>query len=163
MDKAIIDGYVCVTDRQSKLIHRKAIGSFKEIIKGGAFQRSLNEFGAVPLKYNHDRIIVTGSDIKLYEDNIGLRFIAAIDDIGVISRALNGTLKGCSFGFKAIKQNLDYKNSLAIRTIEQMQLLEVSILDKNPAYASSVYISKVPDEIQSKIYRHRINLLRCSL
>ena len=68
----------------------------------GTFQRAIDRADEVKILLNHDysrNLGSTKTNLKLYEDNIGLRAIAEITDAEVIQKAKEGKLRGWSFGF----------------------------------------------------------------
>ena len=73
--------------------------------------------------------------MELREDNIGLFAKAVISDKEVISASKNGKLTGWSFGFKCKKDT--WNDTGEIRTLEEIELDEVSILTKTPAYTAT--------------------------
>ena len=94
---------------------------------------------------NHDvrRKLASTSDntLELREDNIGLHAKAVISDHEVIEEARCGNLKGWSFGFRALSDSWQEEGSVAKRTLEEIDLMEVSLLTIEPAYiATSVQV-----------------------
>lgn len=136
-DQVIIDGYVNAICRDSKPLLSPQ-GLFVEQIKEGVFQRALSRAQDVKLLFNHMENRELGSikqgNLQLFEDNIGLRAICSISDPEVRQKAKDNQLKGWSFGFYANKDNWEQAEPYQRRFIEDMDLLEVSILDKTPAY-----------------------------
>lgn len=136
-DQVIIDGYVNAICRDSKPLLSPQ-GLFVEQIKEGVFQRALNKAQDVKLLYNHLENRELGSlkngNLQLFEDNIGLRAICSVTDPEVMQKAKDGKLKGWSFGFYTNKDDWQQAEPYQRRFIEDMDLLEVSILDKTPAY-----------------------------
>lgn len=135
-DKVIIDGYVNAVDRFSHPIPSER-GKFIEKIKPKAFQRALEKAENVDLMLNHERKLgsTTDGNLKLFEDNIGLRAIAEVTDAEVIEKAKNKQLRGWSFGFYSEKDTWE-DGEPQQRTIEELDLFEVTIVDntKTPAY-----------------------------
>lgn len=92
---------------------------------------------------NHDYSRELGStktNLQLFEDNIGLRAIAEITDAEVMEKAKKKELRGWSFGFverRASEEDLE--NGMKHRFVEEMDLREVSIIDKRkiPCYAAT--------------------------
>ena len=136
-DQVIIDGYVNAICRDSKPLLSPQ-GLFVEQIKEGVFQRALNKAQDVKLLFNHLENRELGSikqgNLQLFEDNIGLRAICSITDPEVMQKAKDNQLKGWSFGFYSNKDDWQPAEPYQRRFIEDMDLLEVSILDKTPAY-----------------------------
>lgn len=139
-DKVIIDGYVNAVARDSRPIRDRATGErFVEQIVPGAFKRAL-ERNEVLLLLNHDenrQLGSTATNLTLYEDEIGLRAHAEIEDAEVIKKARMKKLRGWSFGFKewgASEETMP--GGMKRRFVEDMELVEVSIIDerKMPCY-----------------------------
>jgi HK97 family phage prohead protease len=140
-NQVLLDGYVNAVDRESRILP-SARGPFKEKIVPGTFQRALDRTDNVDLRFNHDEHRQLGSikngNLQLYEDNIGLRAIATITDEEVMQKARDGKLTGWSFGFIDRKPNWqDGPDGIQRRYLEDIELLEVSILDKTPAYIAT--------------------------
>lgn len=138
-DRVHLEGYINVTNRDSKELYGKD-GKFIEQIKEGVWTRALQR-RKVPMLFNHNfdkQIGLDGKNVKLYEDAVGLRFIADIEDPEVVQKARQGKLKGCSFGFRALKEKIEEVNGICKRIVEDLDLFEVSILDKEPAYSGCV-------------------------
>ena len=142
-DSIQISGYVNAIERYSKPIRenlRGKIRTFIERIKAGVFKTALkrNDDVKVLLNHNHDRVLATTKDgsAKLEEDNIGLRAEVTITDKEVVEKARNNQLVGWSFGFYANSDELGTEGNSETRTITDLDLIEVSILDdtKSPAY-----------------------------
>lgn len=144
-NKVKLDGYVNVPMRESRVLPSPK-GPFIEKIEPKVFERALQRAEDVELLFNHDKSKKLGSikqgNLELQEDNIGLRAIATITDDEIVEKAKNNKLKGWSFGFIANKDEWEEgKDGIQRRTIKDLDLLEVSILDKTPAYiATSVEV-----------------------
>lgn len=130
-------------ERYSKPIRETLHGkirTFIERIKAGVFKTALkrNNDVKVLLNHNHDRVLATTKDgsAKLEEDNIGLRAEVTITDAEVVEKARNNQLVGWSFGFYANNDELGAEGETETRTVTDLDLIEVSILDdtKSPAY-----------------------------
>ena len=142
-DKVVITGYVNAIERYSKPIRenlRGKIRTFIEKIKTGVFKTALkrNDDVKVLLNHDHNRVLATTKDgsAKLEEDNIGLRAEVVITDEEVIEKARNNQLVGWSFGFYANADEVGQDGETETRTVTDLDLIEVSILDdtKSPAY-----------------------------
>ncbi len=154
-DSVEIDGYVNAVGRESRVL-RDSDGYFTETIAPGAFARALAR-GKRKMLLNHDeeRVIGTeGENLELKEDAIGLHAHATVTDAEVIEKARKNELRGWSFGFYPVRQRFDEANGMRHRTVEDMELTEVSIIDtrKLPAYvATSVYTRDAGDDTQIEI------------
>ena len=113
---------------------------FIERIKAGTFRTALkrNDNVKVLLNHNPDRELANTKDgtAILEEDNIGLRAEVTITDPEVVEKARNHKLVGWSFGFYSNSDEVAQEATMATRTVTDMDLVEVSILDdtKSPAY-----------------------------
>ena len=142
-DSVFISGYVNAVERLSKPIRETLHGkvrTFLERIKAGVFRTALkrNEDVLVLLNHDNSRVLASTKDGNaiLDEDNIGLRAEITITDKEVVQKAREGKLSGWSFGFIANDDELTTEGNNEIRTVTDLELLEVSILDdtKAPAY-----------------------------
>lgn len=142
-DSVFISGYVNAVERLSKPIRESLHGSvrtFLERIRAGVFRNALKKNDDVRVLLNHDdnRVLASTKDGNsvLEEDNIGLRAEITITDEEVVQKARDGKLSGWSFGFIANDDVLTTEGKDEIRTVTDLDLLEVSILDdtKAPAY-----------------------------
>lgn len=142
-DSVVVTGYVNAIERYSKPIReslRGQVRTFIERIKAGVFKTALkrNDDVKVLLNHDHNRELATTKDgtAKLEEDNIGLRAEVTITDKEVVEKARNNQLVGWSFGFYANSDELGVEGETETRTVTDLDLLEVSILDntKSPAY-----------------------------
>lgn len=151
-DHIIIDGYVNAVDRFSRPIPSER-GKFIEKIEPKAFQRSLEKTDNVDLLLNHDKSRKLGSikegNLRLFEDNIGLRAIATISDAEVMEKAKNKQLRGWSFGFYADKDSWAESEGMQKRTIHELDLFEVTIVDdtKTPAYVGTSIETRNNEEV----------------
>lgn len=153
-NQVLLDGYVNAVDRESRVLPSPR-GRFKERIKPKTFERALQNADDVELRFNHDKSRKLGSikegNLQLYEDNIGLRAIATVTDDAVIQKARNNELRGWSFGFIDNKPNWeDAPDGIQRRTLEDIDLLEVSILDKTPAYIATSIEARGEDSVISE-------------
>ena len=142
-ESVFISGYVNAVERLSKPIEETLHGkvrTFLERIKAGVFRNALKRNDNVLVLLNHDnnRVLASTKDGNAFleEDNIGLRAEITITDKEVVQKARDGKLTGWSFGFVANNDELTTEGDNEIRTVTDMDLLEVSILDdtKSPAY-----------------------------
>lgn len=138
-NEAVISGYVNAVERDSRIMPKgrgaTAVRSFVERVRAGTFDKAIKRGTPIELRFNHDKIIGdTTKNLELYEDNIGLYARAIISDTEVIEKAQRGELRGWSFGFIAEGETWDKEGELDRRTLEDIDLKEVSILDKTPAY-----------------------------
>lgn len=136
-----VEGYAVKWEMKS---HPLGWDGWREQFKRGAFSESLSERNQFGL-WSHDTRTVLGSTengtLRLYEDDIGLRFELDLPDtpngenaFGAIKR---GDVKGVSFGFRAQKQEWDETDpDNVVRTITKADLFEISPV-AFPAYPDS--------------------------
>ena len=151
-DKVEIEGYVNAIERDSKPLWSR-VGQFIERICKGAFKKALRRNDDVHILLNHDWNRDLGStkagNLELEEDNIGLKARATITDPEVIQKARAGELVGWSFGFS----DRDVENSIVRgmphRAVKDLDLVEVSILDKRkkPAYEGTLITARSEEEV----------------
>ncbi|WP_250622372.1 HK97 family phage prohead protease [Bacillus subtilis] len=116
-------------------------GMFTEIIAPGAFAKVLSSQSDVRALFNHNWDYVLGrtrsGTLTLEEDAKGLRFTVTppatqwADDLR--SSMLRGDITQCSFGFNVTKEDWNYDTVPATRTIQEVQLYEISVVSL-PAY-----------------------------
>jgi uncharacterized protein len=139
-DSVVLDGYVNVTKRESRELSSPR-GKFVEEIMPRTFERALLKNDSVDLLFNHDRNRKLGStkegNLELREDNV-LRAIATITDPEIMEKGRKGELRGWSFGFSVLKDTwIQRDDGMQKRTVEEIDLFEVSVLDKTPAYIAT--------------------------
>ena len=150
-DHVEVSGYVNAVDRDSRPLADRN-GYFVEKIKPGAFARSIARHDPVML-LNHDQSRVL-SDRKrglvVREDAVGLYAVAQVYDKDVIAKARAGRLSGWSFGFVPVDQDEKVVDGMRHRTVRDLNLLEVSLLDdtRTPAYIATSVMTRddMPDE-----------------
>ena len=132
----VISGYVNAVERFSKPIRgnlRGKVQRFIEKIKAGVFKTALKRNDKVEVRLNHDaeRVLANTQDgtAILEEDNIGLRAVVTITDAEVIAKAKNNELVGWSFGFYTNSDEVDESGEMPTRSVSDIDLVEVSILD----------------------------------
>lgn len=153
-DSVIIEGYVNAVERPSKRL-RDRFGYFIERICAGAFDKAIKRNRNIRILLNHNPardLGGTGSgELELYEDNIGLHARAVITDPDVIQSARRGDLVGWSFGFEdlpgGVDRLFDNETNLPLRRVRDLDLFEVSILDKSksPAYVGTLVNVRADD------------------
>lgn len=152
-DSVEIDGYVNAVARDSRPIRDKKSGTrFIEQIVPKVFTRALERADEVKLLLNHEKDRVLGSskdNLELHEDAIGLRAHAIVTDPEVIEKARKHELRGWSFGFIPKDVSVeDAGNGIERRFVEDMDLIEVSIVDnrKLPVYEGTSIEARAEDE-----------------
>lgn len=147
-----LDGYVNVVNRESRVLP-SVRGKFIEHIVPGAFKKALEQATDVKLLFNHSEHRQLGSikqgNLSLNEDVIGLRAKCTVNDAEIVDKAKKRELRGWSFGFRVLKDDWsDGEDGIQRRAIQELQLNEVSILDRTPAYiATSIEERADADEV----------------
>jgi HK97 family phage prohead protease len=118
---------------------------FTEVIKEGAFKRSLKSRNEIKLFMNHNTDVVLGSTragtLKLTEDSRGLLAQAELPDT-TAGRDLSvlmqrGDVSSMSFGFSVPPKGDSWSSDGATRELHQVRLHEVSIVTGFPAYEAT--------------------------
>ena len=153
----ILDGYVNAVARDSKPMLDENGNKFVEQIMPKTFERAIGKNEDILCLLNHEPNRKLGStrdgNIELFEDNIGLRAICEIADAEVIQKAKESKLRGWSFGFEAIKEHEEaVSDNLKRRFIDEMNLLEVSIIDdkKIPCYVGTSIETRANSTIKTE-------------
>jgi HK97 family phage prohead protease len=157
-DTLTIAGYVNVPGRESRPLNSRGRGKFIEVIEQRAFQKAIDAAKKIKLLLDHrkDRELAdteTGT-LTLYEDSVGLRAEARINDKEVIDAARDGKLKGWSFNMRAIKDSIENRaeDLLPIRRITEFLMDEVSIIkDKTPCYSSMSIEVRAGEEVEEEM------------
>ena len=159
-DKVEIEGYVNAIERDSKPLWSR-VGQFIERICKGAFKKALKRNDDVHILLNHDWSRDLGStkagNLELEEDNIGLRVRACITDPEVVQKARAGELVGWSFGFTDRDVENSIREGMPHRAVKDLDLAEVSILDKrkSPAYEGTLITARSEDgEVTDQYMMH---------
>lgn len=152
-DQVEIEGYVNSIERRSKPLMSR-IGKFIERICKGAFKKAIERNDNVRILLNHNWEKDLGGtkdgNLELHEDNIGLHARATITDKEVIEKAREGSLVGWSFGFKDREVENSVEHGIPTRDVKDLDLYEVSILDrtKSPAYEGTLISVRSEEDYQ---------------
>lgn len=138
-------------------------GYFREIVPRETWQKAIND--KIKFYYNHKPYFELGEVAELKAEDDGVYLYASLKESekGLYDAVKNGEITGMSFGFRSLKDKWETVGNYKQRTILDMELYEVSILDKTPAYnntnveARSLYIP-----IDTNILRKRLNLYKLS-
>ena len=154
-DSIEVSGYVNAVERKSRPL-KSRLGEFVERIRAGAFKKAIKRNDNVRLLLNHDWTRDLGGtkdgNLKLKEDNIGLRAEATVTDKEVVKKAKEGKLVGWSFGFQDVPDGVErsVENGMPTRDVKDLDLFEVSLLDntRTPAYDGTLVTVRSEDDIQ---------------
>ncbi|MDT2850172.1 HK97 family phage prohead protease [Vagococcus carniphilus] len=135
----VLSGYASVFNSKTT-IHE----GLEEVISPGAFSNAISNNSDVRCLFNHSWDSVLGrtrsGTLKLEEDKKGLKFEVELPDTtlanDLIKSIERGDIDQCSFGFWPTKEVWDYDSNPVLRTIESVELYDVSIVTL-PAYADT--------------------------
>lgn len=150
-DTVEIDGYVNAVERLSKPLSDRQ-GQFLERICKGAFRKALGRAEDVRILLNHywDRDLggLADGNLELEEDAIGLHARTVIKDADVVKKARNGELVGWSFGFSDRDVENGEEKGLPLREVRDLDLYEVSLIDRTkiPAYDGTLVAVRTADD-----------------
>ncbi len=122
------------------------LGDFVEVVRRGAFARSLQQPGGIVALFDHERRSILGrvsaGTLRLQEDARGLAFELDLPDTST-GRDLavlvqRGDISGCSFGFVVPPggDRWERRDGKPLRELRDVQLHEVTITP-TPAYADT--------------------------
>ena len=131
-----LEGYAAVFNSMSE-----DLGGFVEVIRPGAFERSLKSRPDVMALFDHDSRHVLGrtraGTLNLSEDDKGLRFSIDVPQTTTGKDLLvsvgRGDISGASFAFVAKEDRWIQGNSGMLRELLDVELLDVTIT-ATPAY-----------------------------
>jgi uncharacterized protein len=159
-----LSGYAVKWEKKSHILgfFRK----FREQFKKGAFADSLGKDDQRFL-WSHDTSKVLGrtknNTLRLFEDNIGLRFEIDLPDTTLgedtFKSIKRGDVDGVSFGFQKITDEIEEPDDdLMVRTVTKAKLLEVSAV-AFPAYPDSEVSARgfdpIKDILEERGYKTR--------
>ena len=132
-----LTGYAAIFNSEADL------GGFVEVVRNGAFRKSLEGGTNIRALYHHqgDALLGTtrGGTLKLKEDAHGLAFDLALPDT-THGRDLailvdRGDVAGCSFGFRVPEggDRWEERGSTLVRELLNVDLVEIT-LTSDPAY-----------------------------
>lgn len=141
-------GYAARFDEPSRVLVDPDIckGPFIEVIRPGAFARTLRENPDIRALYNHDRGAPLGrtraGTLALAEDELGLAFDLTLPDTQVardLRESLRrGDIDGCSFYGYVVESTLEDRPGLpALHTILDVELVEITPATTFPAYPTA--------------------------
>lgn len=149
-----ISGYVNVPGRESRPVITPR-GKVIEVIEQRAFQRALQKVDNVDLMVDHERKIASTKEgnLKVWEDEIGLRAEAIITDKEVIEGAKQGKLKGWSFNMMRVVDELEERaDKLPLRRVKDFLMTEITLaLRKLPAYSATSIEVRAEEEEENEI------------
>lgn len=121
------------------------IGGFVEVIRPGAFARTLRAGSDILALADHSPVAVLGrtksGTLRLSEDQRGLAFELDVADTSrgndILALAQRGDLGGMSFGFKVAPNGERWSSDRARRELLAVELREISVVSAWPAYENT--------------------------
>lgn len=163
-DGARIAGHIAVFNSLSE-----DLGGFREIIRPGAFAKTLQEADIRAL-FNHDSNFVLGRNksgtLTVSEDERGLYIEVDVPDTAwardLLVSMRRGDIDQGSFAFRTVKDDWKERDGQLIRELAEVRLYDVSVVTY-PAYpATSAYVRSDEDEPRTphslEIERKRLSL-----
>lgn len=144
-----IVGYASVFNQRSE-----DLGGFKEIVKPGAFKKTIQESDIRAL-WNHNPDYVLGRNkagtLSLEEDTTGLKMTIDPPDAqwarDLMASIKRGDIDQASFGFRTIKDAWRTEDGAQVRDLLEAQLFDVSVVTM-PAYPqTSVAVRSKVEEL----------------
>lgn len=155
-EPVVISGYAAVFNSKT------SIGDFfEEVIAPGAFARTISENGDIRALFNHNWDHVLGrtknGTLKVEEDTRGLKFEVELPNTSLardLAESLRrGDINQCSFGFYATNDTWDYAVEPAVRTLNEIELYEISVVSI-PAYEDtevSLRSKEIDEQVEKRI------------
>ncbi|WP_348266424.1 HK97 family phage prohead protease [Edaphobacter sp. DSM 109919] len=138
------------------------LGGFQEIVSPGAVTETLSGSPNILLLNNHNTsqplASVRAGNLQLTTDSKGVSFRCKLDTRISYANDLalsveNGVTQGCSFGFRTLKDSYANENGTLVRTLETIELLELTVTTC-PAYLQTqVDVRSCPKELRSLLTR----------
>lgn len=145
-----IVGYAIVYDRLSE-----DLGGFREKVSRDAVTRALERSGDIRALWSHDRSLVLGrtvsGSLRLQADDHGLR--TEIDPPATtfgrdaLESIRRGDVDGMSFAFRTFGESWDWNADPPVRTLDDIEILEVSPV-AFPAYKATSVSARALEQVR---------------
>ena len=132
-----LTGYAAIFNSEADL------GGFVEVVRNGAFRKSLEGGSNIRALYHHDGAALLGTTrggtLQLREDAKGLAFELALPDTthgkDLAILVGRGDVAGCSFGFRVAPggDRWEQRGATLVRELLNVDLVEIT-LTSDPAY-----------------------------
>lgn len=136
-------------------------GTFRELVPKETWEKAIND--NIKFYYNHKPYFELGVSSELRAEDDGVYLYAKLkeNEKGLYNAVKDGLITGMSFGFKVLKDRWSNEGTYRQRTIEEMELFEVSILDKEPAYwGTSAEVRGLHIPIDLSVMKKRLELYK---
>lgn len=151
-DAMKVAGYVNKNSSVSEVLSEDGV-VFQETILPQAFTNALAKNDEICFYLEHDpnKILATTKNgtLEVTQDDTGLHMSATIvpttDGVNAYKLIKSGIITNMSFGFLVNEDSWDTDGNIPLRTVVDLDLLEVSAV-KNPAYTSSTISARSKNE-----------------
>jgi hypothetical protein len=157
-DGNTLSGFGAIFDSPTTI--REGGRTFTEIVRPGAFDRSLKDGRDVLVCFNHDANRLLGrtssGTAKVWADHQGLRFSVELPDHArdVKEMFTRGDLQGCSFMFSVRKDRWDGNTR---------ELLDLDVVECGPVVMPAYHAAVLTGLRSTGKYHKRLELLKRSL
>jgi HK97 family phage prohead protease len=165
-DTLTLDGYACVTDSPYEM--HDMLGSYAEVVRSGAFGKTLSEQADVRLLLNHEGLPLArtkSGTLRLTEDSTGLAVNADLEPrsglVNDIRSAMErGDLDEMSFAFQVTRQ--EWSPDYTQRDIQEVRLFDVSVVTypANPATSAALRGIEAVDQLDDDAARELLGRLQ---
>lgn len=136
----------------SKFLTNNKLGRFIEKITKPVWERAIAKATNVQAHYDHQNYINIAESISLRAEEDGvyadIKFFE--NARGIYEAVKKGLISQMSFGFRALKDKVIENGDYVERHIEDMELLEVSLLDVEAAYKNTAINVRALEEEDSE-------------
>lgn len=140
-------------------------GTFREQISKDVWTRALEKIQELKVHFNHRPEINVAKNVNLSVEEDGVYADIELHEgaEGLYRSIQDGKATGMSFGFRALKDSFEQVGNFLKRSIEDMELFEISILDVEPAYYGTVVEARqieLPFEYDLDLKKKQLELLK---
>jgi HK97 family phage prohead protease len=158
-----VEGYVNETNQYSNMLGREQ--KFREVIKPGVWTRAIEKAKEIHFYAEHDKNKILAStrngSLELREDDKGLYMSATISPTSwgkdYYQLIKDGILSNMSFGFRSLKDSWRNMGDYFERTVQELELFEVSVV-RDPAYAASSISARGIDLVEDEVPTEELNV-----
>lgn len=138
---------------------------FREQIPKEVWTRALEKMENLKVHFNHRTEIDIAQEVRMevLEDGVYADIKLHENARELYNSIKQGKTTGMSFGFRALKDRFEQMGNYLQRTIEDMNLFEISILDVTPAYRNTMVEARqieIPFEHDLDIKKKQLELLK---
>lgn len=140
-------------------------GEFKEIVPKETWTRAIENNPNIKVYYNHQDVVNVADSVEFRIENDGVYADITLtkNADGLYKKVKENLTTGISFGFRALSDKFEQVGNFMRRTINEMFLEEISILDKTPAYNNTyaeVRAIEVPKLFDLELEKRKLELYK---